>query len=167
MSVSSGRDRACGRDRQEDAVKSFADWSIRYKLLTVLLLLGIAPFAATVTMTYLECSHALEQAVTNQLAGVRRSKASRIETYYRTIQSHVLTLSEDRMFIEAMREFHRAYELLNAQPAPSALRESVLESYRSRFYPQMQQAQIARPRVEDYLPVTPAALRLQLEYIVN
>jgi class 3 adenylate cyclase len=147
-------------------VRRFGHWSIRYKLLILLLLLGITTFAATGTIAYIQYHHALEQDVTNQLAGVRRSKASRIDTYYQTIHSHVLTLSEDRMFIDAMREFRTAYEQLNAQPIPTKLRNAVLESYRSRFYPEMQRLNLAWPRVEDYLPLTPGALRLQYEYIV-
>ena len=86
-------------------MKSFADWSIRYKLLALLLLLGMTTFAATVTIAYLKNLRAVKQNVTNQLTGVRRSKASEIEAYYQTIHSHVLTLSEDQMFIDAMREF--------------------------------------------------------------
>jgi class 3 adenylate cyclase len=148
-------------------VKKFAHWSIRYKLLALLLLLGITTFAATGTIAYVQYHRALKQNVTNQLAAVRRSKTSQIAAYYRTIHSHVLTLSEDRMFIDAMREFRAAYVLLNTQPIPAELRKAVLEDYRSRFYPQMQKLKLARPRVEDYLPVTSGALRLQYEYIVK
>ena len=148
-------------------MKNFAHWSIRYKLLALLLLLGITAFAATGTIAYIKSLRALKQDVTNQLAGVRRSKAFQIETYYRTIHSHVLTLSEDRMFIDAMRQFRAAYQVLNAQPIPAQLRNAVLENYRSTFYPEVQKLDLARPRVEDYLPVTLAALRLQYEYIVK
>ena len=148
-------------------MRNLAHWSIRSKLLAILLLLGVTTLATTGTVAYTTYVRALKQGITNQLTGVRRSKASRIETYYQTIHSHVLTLSEDRMFIEAMREFRNAYELLNAQPIPAELRKAVLEDYRSRFYPDMQKLQFARSRVEEYLPVTPAALRLQYEYIVK
>jgi class 3 adenylate cyclase len=110
---------------------------------------------------------ALKQSVTNQLAGVRRSKASRIETYYRTIQSHVLTLSEDRMIIDATREFRKAYEMLNTEPVPAEFQRALLENYRTRFFSQIQKLHFGRERVEDYLPITPAAIRLQYEYIAK
>ena len=86
-------------------MKYLGNWSIRYKLLALLLLLVVTAFGATGAIAYFMSVHAMEQGVTNQLEGVRRSKASRIEDYYRTIHSHVLTLSEDRMIIDAMREF--------------------------------------------------------------
>lgn len=148
-------------------MKYFANWSIRYKLLAILLLLGFTTFAATGAIAYVIHVRALKQDITNQLAGVRRSKASSIETYYRTIHSHVLTLSEDRMVIDAMREFGSAYERLNAQPPPAEIQKAVVEDYRSRFFPDMEKLHFARARAEDYLPVTPAAIRLQYEYIVK
>jgi class 3 adenylate cyclase len=148
-------------------MKSFAHLSIRYKLLGLLLLLGIMTFAATGTIAYLKNLGAVKQNVTNQLTGICRSKGSEIESYYRTIHSHVLTLSEDRMFIDAMREFRTAYQKLDKKPIPAEVLKAVLEDYRSRFYPEMQKLNLARPHVEDYLPFTPAALQLQYDYIVK
>jgi class 3 adenylate cyclase len=148
-------------------VKSFADWSIRYKLLALLLLLGMTTFAATVTIAYLKNLRAVKQNVTNQLTGVRRSKASEIEAYYETIESHVATLSEDRMFIDAMREFRTSYQKLDKKPIPAEVLKAVLEDYRSRFYPEIQKLSVARRRVEDYFPVTPAAFHLEYAYIVK
>ncbi|MBV8841502.1 MAG: HAMP domain-containing protein [Bryobacterales bacterium] len=148
-------------------MKKFADWSIRYKLLSLLLLLGITTFLLTGGIAYIKYLGSLKQGVFNQLTGIRRSKAFQIESYYRTIHSHVLTLSEDRMFFDAMREFKKAYASLNAQPVPPEVREAVIHDYRDRFYPQMQQLGIARPRPEDYLVVTPAAFHLQYAYIVK
>jgi class 3 adenylate cyclase len=148
-------------------VKRFAHWSIRYKLLSLLLLLGVMTFCVTGTIAYIKYFTALKQQALTQLTGIRRSKAFQIESYYRTISSHVLTLSEDQMFTEAMREFDKAYDTLNAQPIPPQVLEAVTDDYRTRFYPAMEQLGIARPRVEDYLLVTPAALQLQYAYIVR
>jgi len=148
-------------------MKGFAHWSIRYKLLALLLLLGIMTFAATGTIAYLKNLRTVTQNVTNQLTGIRRAKASEIEAYYETIHSHVLTLSEDQMFIDAMREFSRAYRKLNAKPIPPDVMNAVFADYRYRFYPEVQKLNVARPRAEDYFPVTPAAFHLQYEYIVK
>jgi len=148
-------------------VKKFAHWSIRYKLLSLLLLLGVMTFLVTGTIAYIKYLSSLKQDVLTQLTGIRRSKAFQIESYYQTIHSHVLTLSEDRMFVDAMREFRKAYTEVNGQPIPSAMLEAVTDDYRHSFYPEMQQLKIARPRVEDYLVVTPAAFQLQYAYIVK
>ena len=148
-------------------MKKFAHWSIRYKLLSLLLLIGISTFAATGTIAYLKYLQALKQGIMNQLTGVRRSKAFQIETYYRIIHSHVLTLSEDRMFIDAMREFRTTYHMLNAASIPAEALEAVRQDYLTRFYPEMQKLNLARPRVEYYLPFTSAALQLQSVYIAK
>jgi len=148
-------------------MKTFAHWSIRYKLLSLLLLLGIATFAVTGTIAYLKYLQALKQNVMNQLTGIRRSKAFQIESYYGTIQSHVRTLSEDEMIIDAAREFSAGYRTLDATPIPAEILDAVREDYRTRFFPIMQKLHLARPRLEDYLPFTPATLHLQYAYIVK
>jgi class 3 adenylate cyclase len=148
-------------------VKHFANWSIRYKLLSLLLLLGMMTFAATGTIAYLKNLGSVKQNVTNQLTGLCHSKGSEIESYYRTIRNHVLTLSEDQMFVDAMREFSTSYQKLDAKPIPPEVLNAVLEDYRSRFYPEVEKLNMARPRVEDYSPATPAAFHLQYEYIVK
>jgi class 3 adenylate cyclase len=148
-------------------VSSFTHWSLRYKLLGILSLLGLTTFAVTGAISYVKQLDALKENVTNQLTSVRRSKAFQLESYYRTIHNHILTLSDDRMFIDAMREFRGAYKTLNARPVSEEVRQAVLEDYRRRVYPDLQSLGIARPRVEDYMPVTPAAIRLQYDYIVK
>ena len=148
-------------------MKTFADWSIRYKLLSLLLLLGITTFAVTGTIAYLKYLRALKQGVMTQLTGVRRSKAFQIESYYRTIHNHVLTLSESRMFIDAIVAFRAAYRSLDTSSIPAEALDVVREDYQKRFYPEMQKLHLARPRVEEYLPFTPAAIQLQAAYIAN
>jgi len=148
-------------------MRSFRNWSLRYKLLVVLLQLGIAAFAVTGAIAYTKHLHSLKQNVVNQLTSIRRAKAYQVESYYRTIHNHVLTLSVDQMFIDAMKEFHAAYKELNAVPVSRELRNAVMEDYRDRVYPQMQALKIARPRFEDYVPVTPAAFHLQYSYIAK
>jgi len=148
-------------------VRSFRNWNLRYKLLVVLLQLGITIFAVTGAISYVRQLRSLKQNVINQLTSVRRAKAYQLESYYRTLHNHVLTLSEDRMFMDAMREFLIAYNKLNAVPVPEQAKKAVVEDYRYIFYRQMQALKIARPDFQDYVPVTPAAFHLQYEYIVK
>jgi class 3 adenylate cyclase len=148
-------------------MRKFAYWSIRYKLLSLLLLLGVATFAVTGTIAYLKYLSALKQDAMNQLIGVTRSKRFQIQSYYQTIHHHAETLSDDRMFIDAMREFRTAYLKIDAASIPAASLEAVLEDYRTNFFPKMQELNIARPRLADYLPYSPAAIQLQYLYIVK
>jgi class 3 adenylate cyclase len=148
-------------------VRSYAQWSIRYKLLSLLLLLGVATFAVTGTIAYIKYLNALKQDVLNQLVGVTRSKRFQIESYYRTIHHHAETLSDDRMFTTAMREFSRAFMKIDKTPIPASTLNAVVEDYRTNFYPEMLRLKVARPRLADYLPYSSAAIQLQYLYIVK
>jgi class 3 adenylate cyclase len=148
-------------------VKKFAHWSIRYKLLSLLLLLGVMTFAVTGTIAYIKYLNALKQDVMNQLTGLNRSKAFQIESYYTTIHNHAETLSDDRMFTQAMREFSQAFFKLDASSVSAAALGGVRQDYIQNFYPEMQKLKIARGRVEDYLPYSSAAIQLQNLYIVK
>jgi class 3 adenylate cyclase len=148
-------------------VKKFAHWGIRYKLLSLLLLLGVTTFAVTGTIAYVKYLNALKQDVMNQLTGLNRSKAFQIESYYRTIHSHAETLSDDRMFIDAMREFREAFFKMDTASVPAEAIDGVRQDYIQNFYPEMQKLKMARGRVEGYLPYSPAAIQLQYLYIVK
>jgi len=145
----------------------FGNWSIRYKLLSLLLLLAVITLAVTGTIAYVKNLTALRDSVFNQLTGVTRSKRSQIELYYHTIRNHVGTLSDDQMVIDAMRQFRDAYRKLNQAPLEAKTMDAVREDYRDHFYPQMQNLKMARHDFQEYLPVTPAAIQLQYLYIVR
>jgi methyl-accepting chemotaxis protein len=148
-------------------MKKFADWSVRYKLLGLLLLLGLMAFAATGAIAYLKSLRAVKQDAVKQLTGVCRDKAFQIEAYYRTIHNHALTLSEDPMFIEAMREFRTAYRTLDSAPIPAESLSGLREDYKVHFYPEMERLRLARPHLEQYFPIHAAAIQLQHAYIAK
>lgn len=148
-------------------VRAYAQWSIRYKLMASLLMLSVTTLAVTGTIAYIKNLNAVKTNVTNQLAGVTRSKRAQIETYYQTIHSHVETLSDDRMIIDAMRNFRKAYRKMNERPVKPAVYNAVREDYKENFYPEMQRLNMARQSFQAYLPVIPAAIHLQYLYIVN
>ncbi len=79
---------------------------------------------------YKTAENSLTDAVMRQLTGVRRAKAQQIEAYFHTLRSHVRTLSEDRMFIDATTQFKQAYRKLDAMPLPPGLRDSLQNYYR-------------------------------------
>src|SRR5215469_652468 len=119
-------------------VRSYAQWSIRSKLMGLLLLLAITTLAVTGTVAYIKNQTALKNNVFNQLTGVTRSKRLQIEAYYLTIHSHVATLSDDHMFIDAMREFRDADRKMNQIPLQPSTLDAIREDYRTNFYPEME-----------------------------
>lgn len=145
----------------------FADLSIRYKLLSLLLVLGIGTLLFTGTVAYVKYRGSLKQDAMRQLTGLTRSKQFQIDSYYETIQKHAETLSADRMFIDAAREFRAAYRKLNAASIPADTQAAVRADYQENFYPEMQKLNLARPHVDDYLPISPGAFQLQYLYVVK
>ena len=93
--------------------------SIKYKLLSVLLGIGAAAIVITGWLGYVAGKEGLTQTATNQLTGIRRSKAHQIEAYFGSIRSQVRMLSQSRMAIEALREFRSEFRKADA-PQPSA-----------------------------------------------
>ena len=51
----------------------------------------------------------LQEAAKNQLVSIRDIKKSEIESYFQTIQHQVTTFSNDRMIIDAMKEFKSSF----------------------------------------------------------
>lgn len=148
-------------------MRRFANWSIRYKLLFLLLLLGVTTFAVTGTIAYIKYEDALHKNVLNQLVGTTRSKRFQIESYYRIVLNHAETLSDDRMFVDAVGEFRAAFFELDESPVPPQHLDAVREDYRANFYPELRKLHIARQHPAEYLPYSPAAIQLQYLYIVK
>src|SRR5215469_1159987 len=110
-------------------VRTYAQWSIRSKLMGLLLLLAITTLAVTGTVAYIKNRKALADQTFNQLTGITRARRAQIEAYYETIRNHVETLSSDRMFVDGMRDFLRAYNKMNKAPLSPAVLDAVRVDY--------------------------------------
>src|SRR5215831_6885620 len=118
-------------------VRTYAQWSIRSKLMGLLLLLALITLAVTGTVSYLKQRKALADQTFNQLTGITRTRRAQIEVYYQTIHNHVATLSSDQMFVDGMRDFLSAYNKMNKAPLRAEVLEGVHADYRDNFYPEM------------------------------
>jgi class 3 adenylate cyclase len=139
---------------------------IRYKLMLVLLAIGATGVLVSGYVGYRTAELSLTEAVMRQLTGVRRAKAQQIEAYFQTLSSHVRTLSEDRMFIEAAAQFKGAYKKLDAKELSPQLRSSLQDYYRREYLPQLEKFVPLRPNVS-YLPAGAGPFYVQQQYIVS
>jgi class 3 adenylate cyclase len=146
---------------------TFDSMSIRYKLLGVIV--GLVALAVGIAswIGYRNGSKSLTDAAFRQLTGIRRSKGYQIESYFRTVRSHVITLSDDRMFVTAMREFASASKELDSARISSTDRDAVRSYYIKQFIPALQKLVPGERNVEAYLPLSPAAWYLQDRYIAQ
>ncbi len=86
---------------------------IQKKLTLGSVLLGVVPVVfAAVTIGWI-ANNSAEEALRNQaqaqLVSIRDTSKNQIEDYYGTIRNQVLTFSNDRMIIQAAKEFRRAF----------------------------------------------------------
>ena len=144
-----------------------AKLSIRHKLLLAFLAAGLTGVLVAGVLGYQSGKRSLIQAAMNQLTGVRRSKAYQIESYFRNIRSHVRTLGENRMMIDAMRGFGGAFAKLDRNPGGPEMRTSVRAYYRDVYLPSLHRLMPQRDLIEEVLPVTNGAFYLQEKYIVE
>lgn len=107
-------------------IQTFRDMNIGRKILILLLAVGLIPLATVSWFAYVgaqgalnETAVAFESNLTSQqlerLEVIRESKAKQITDYFELIHDQVVTFSEDRMVIDAMRSFTREFETYRAR----------------------------------------------------
>lgn len=139
--------------------------SIKSKLILMLLLASGFSTLFTASLGYQSGQVNLTDRVFNQLTSVRASKAYQIESYFRTIQNHTLTLSEDLSIVAAAQEFDAAFQQLS-QADQSLQADRVLEKYyRNEFLPRLDKYNAGTPILAAYLPTEASTRYLQNLYI--
>lgn len=118
-------------------------------------------------IAYVNARNDLTGAVLRQLTGIRRTKAQQIESYFRAVRSHAVTLNEDRMLIDACEGFRSACRRLEGAEPPPAIAQAVAEYYRMQYLPQLARLMPGSDGVEKYLPGGRAPNYLQYWYIVR
>lgn len=90
--------------------------SIASKLYALLLLIGLLPMAVVAYSMYQSAYHGIEKQSFSQLDSIKTIKARQVTDYFQLIRDQMLTFSENRMIVEAMKAF------------PTAQRSALLES---------------------------------------
>jgi len=93
----------------------FKNMKIGKKLIIFFLVVGVIPLAVVGILAYSQAAAALQEQASNQLIAVREMKKEMIEDYFGLIRNQVITLSEDQMVIDAMKEFTEAFFLVEAE----------------------------------------------------
>ncbi len=128
--------------------------SIKSKLILMLLLASGLSTLLTALMGYRSGQIKLSNQVFNQLTSIRPSKAYQIESYFRNIQNHTQTLSEDLSIVAAVQQFDAAFKQLEKTPLPPGAVAAVQAYYRSNFLPRLSNGTAGTPNLQAYLPVS-------------
>ncbi len=92
------------------------DRSIRYRVHVVLGLVAVLALGTMATVSYRLGVSTLERQAIDHLTSVRELKGRQVEAYFEMIRAQVVSLSENRMVVDALREFSVATEELGAVP---------------------------------------------------
>jgi methyl-accepting chemotaxis protein len=79
------------------------------KLLMAFLSVGLIPFAIITVVALNQANNALSNQAFGQLLSMRDVKKGQVESYLQTMKDQILTLSEDRMVVDAMYQFSRDF----------------------------------------------------------
>lgn len=150
-------------------MRGFNRLSIQSKLMTMLLAVSIGSIGVIAYVGYLSGRDAIRDTVVKQLRGLRASKASQIEGYFRDLRSEIGVLSDSPTGISAMRDFASSFALvLSESDAIDAARAGGLRQFYAReFAPRLAENIGANVNSDTFLPTSTLARYLQYEYIVN
>jgi len=89
--------------------------NLKTRLIALFVAVGLTPLALMAAISYVKSSDALSRQSYNQLIAVREIQRGGIERYFQSIADQALTLSEDRMVVDAMRDFNRLFHSFRAE----------------------------------------------------
>lgn len=98
----------------------FADMKMKPKLIGLFLIMSLLPVFLTALLAYYNSSHSIHQQAFDHLKAVRDIKKNALQQYVQTIQDQVITLSEDQMIVNAMKEFSQYFKTVKKDNKLSA-----------------------------------------------
>jgi hypothetical protein len=146
----------------------FKNLKIRTKILIAFSSIAIVTVGVSGLIGFTIARSALEEESFNKLTAVREMKAIQIEDYFQQISDQVVTLSEDRMIIDAMRAFDgglhdidTTLSIEEAESIDSKLRGYYQDEFLERLIPNL----LRETSVSDYLPEETRTRILQYLYL--
>ncbi len=146
-------------------MRSLSHFSIKSKLIAMLLVVSGCSTLVIAYLGYRSGQLNLTNRVFSQLTSVRASKAYQIESYFKNIQNHTQTLSENPAIVSAMQEFEAAYQQLQTASIPDSFDQKTAGYYRNEFLPRLSKTEAGSPILESYTPKASGSRYLQYHYI--
>lgn len=144
-----------------------AQLSIKSRLILMLLTVSLLTSIVIGLLGWRNGRISLNRAIENDLTSIRTSKAYQIESYFENIFSHTRTLSEDRMVVNAMREFREGYEVGVYRSLTEAQQVALNSYYDDEFLPRLGENINETPPTVLYRSRRPVANYFQYHYIVD
>jgi class 3 adenylate cyclase len=139
--------------------------SIKTKLIVMLLLVSICSMWTSTFICSKTGEAILTRKVFDQLTSLRSAKTYQIQDYFENLVDHTQTLSNDLMFVNAVREFQAAYEETVKINVPPEFDQKIDSFYNQEFLPKLAKTVEGTPLAAVYTPKTTVARYLQYHYI--
>ena len=97
----------------------FGKLKIATKILLVTVTITLAVIVVSLMVSNYSTRKALEQEAFDRLTAVREVKSQQIEDYFQSIRHQVVTFSESRMIVDAMRRFSQSFHSLGFYIVPA------------------------------------------------
>ena len=142
------------------------------KILIAFALIAITAVTVIGYLAYSSGRSALEEESFNKLTAIREMKASQIESYFRQITAQVITMSENRMTIDAMNLFADGFNQFDDELdlTPSELDiigAEIASYYEDRFIERLIPNLLIEVSAAEYIPEDVTTQVLQFLYIVS
>ena len=139
--------------------------SIQSKLILAMLLVSLLSILAVTYIGYTNARKEFSRQVQNQLMGQRVEKTNVLRGFLGNVRNQVISLSDSRIVVEAMREFREAYRTLDNVHMEPVFDEKLKDFYAQQFLPKLAKNTGGSPMLEQYLPTAVATRYLQYHYI--
>ena len=136
-------------------LKLFRKLGIQSKVLAMVLLASLLSLLLTGLLAWSIGSNVLTAAASNQLVGLRNSRAESIKDYFGFLNNHVLTMGEGFLAVNGLKDFSAAYNKLSSATLNAAQKKELLNYYETEFIPKLRKNVNGNPTVPTYLPSTP------------
>ncbi|WDE06426.1 methyl-accepting chemotaxis protein [Thalassomonas viridans] len=142
------------------------------KVIIAFVIVTLIAIISTAIISYNAARDALVSSAFSRLASVREIQKSRIEDYFKKIRAQIITYSEDRMIVDAMKAFKKNFysiekELALDNKALESLDIKLRVEYQNEFLKRVNENLENKVGLSRYLPKNSTTRLLQHLYIVE
>src|SRR5210317_208552 len=148
----------------------FKKLKIRTKILLAFALIAVITVVTITVVAFSIGQSTLEEESFNKLTAVREMKANQIEDYFQFIRDQLVTQSNDRMMVDAMRAFSTNFYTIDVDQGLDtatilAKQGELLSYYQDEFLERLVPNLLQEVDAEAYLPSEKLPLAMQDLYI--
>ena len=153
-------------------MKFFNNLSMKWKLVSVFLVMGFLVAFSIGYASYQTAAEALHEEGFNKMISVREAKAFQIEQYFSQIQNQLKSFSENPVIIDAIQKLDECFEKIDkdlkiTEEKMKEIDQKLLGFYSGQFVPKLNANSQSNHSASSFLPQDTKSRILQFLYIVS